>query len=112
MLGGLFLFFGVSTTGKTTILKEALRQAGNPDNLIIDGPDISKAERRSTNGLAIIDRAIENSKRGISTILDFGVGTRNLPTVFQNRLQEQNYKCPTACIICYLPMDEITERMK
>lgn len=129
--GTIVLLVGVSSSGKTTIIKEIIRQdkqksKKNRVNWIVDGCDLEywrlkeisdmkniTAEKMSKN---IFMRAIKNAKQGYSSILDF-VPFRgknysyNITKEFFNFLKKENLKCLTYVALIHCNIDRILKHM-
>jgi hypothetical protein len=57
----------------------------------------------------MVDRAIENSKKGIPTILDMiPDGMED----FKKYLEEKNFKCPIRTVLVHVPIPELAARME
>jgi len=60
-----------------------------------------------------VDHAIENSKKGIPTILDMvpNPDGEDLVVAFEEHLAKKNFTCPTHVALLHLPVAELIERM-
>lgn len=60
----------------------------------------------------IMSCAIENSKRGVPTVLDFVPISGELISEFEKHLEERNFSCPTIVAIVHCPIHNLVDRME
>jgi chloramphenicol 3-O-phosphotransferase len=114
--GCIFILAGASTAGKTSICNEVERQNAESIHLPLEIYGQDKAIERGASRVRLLnhvyDHAIENSRRGISTILDLGLVSAKLVENFEKYLEERNFACPIYRSFLYLPFTEIARRME
>lgn len=112
----IIILSGPSTTGKTTIIKEFLRQNSElpPDKRLEwleDGTDIDFERKPRLGVLGVINAAIANSKVGKPTIIDFGTAPANALAKLKEGLEKNNLICPTFVALTYLDFRDLAERI-
>jgi hypothetical protein len=97
--------------------KEALKilkaWANEEPNHFKEVADLTNEGMRARAFERAVDHAIENSKKGIPTILDMVPDSAggDMVAAFEAHLAKRNFTCPTHVVLVHLPVADLTERM-